>query len=74
MYLLELRVKRTGCGLSSALVSSLAWGEVGSVSPPVPGCGSLAVSTTRNGPKRVKIMLRRRGEFFEIFCLMNWSF
>lgn len=31
----------------------------------------LAVSTHRNGPKRVKIMLRRRCEFFEILCLMN---
>lgn len=38
--------------------------------PPVPCCGSLAIFTHRDGLKRVKIMLGRRGEFIEILCLV----
>lgn len=70
MHLLELRVEGTGWSLSSRLVSSSAQGGVDSVTPPVTCCGSLAVFTRRDGPKRVKIMLRRRVEFIEILCLV----
>lgn len=38
--------------------------------PPVPCCGPLAIFTHRDGLKRVKIMLGRRGEFIEILCLV----
>lgn len=38
--------------------------------PPVPCCRSLAIFTHRDGLKRVKIMLGRKGEFIEILCLV----
>lgn len=49
--------------------SSCTMGWVSSVTPPVPCYGSLANFTHRDGPKRVDILLRRRGEFIEILCL-----
>ena len=47
----------------------LCLGRGRSVTPPVPCCGSLAIFTHRDGPKRVKIM-PRSGEFIEILCLI----
>lgn len=69
MHFLELRVKELGRVCLLGLFLYLH-GEGSQFPAPVPCCGSLAIFTRKDGPKRVKVMLRRRGEFIEILCLV----